>query len=550
MVSDNELICFQRSHNQTSKLGIELKSLRSDEVFTDFTIISEDERLPCHKVLLAANSSMLKAMIKSNMVEAKTNQLHLNSISPPVIRVLLDYMYTGEIAVSEDIFMDLIEAANYLQLLELKQFCLNKVASLLKPENVIAWFKFAGMMDFKDILSQCSDMMCRRFHEVYQSKEFQALTYNEFSSYLGDIKDKSIDPDDVLSATLRWLSYDASTRSEMLEELIRPIPLQKCSVQCLKEEKEKHAALLHKNKDVSMLLFDAVALIASKPNARKKRGGFTNRDLLPVLLGGGNLSTNNQCWYLDSTEAFIDFCEIPDEFCHLKSSICKTPDGFILSGGVGSDICARFITQTKAWKRLANLPAKRHGHASLFIDGTLIIIGGTVNGYVSTTVQFFDVETETWRDGPPLPVVMDCPVQALGCPVVCAFDDDIFLFCCVSLYKLDSSRTSWQLKADPPKGFYFGPQMLRVEDEVVLLGGDGKVHVRYNPTTDTWRRCGTPKLPHSFGAVLHVGSKILLLGGHYQIHVEEYDTESDSWSLFHRKIPKPIGGLTGLLLNL
>ena len=541
------MIPFTRSSSFSSRLGDELMSLGNDDHFTDFTIISGEEKLACHKVLLAANSPVLKAMIKSNMRESKTNELHLDDIPPVVIKVLLEYMYKGEMTVPEKHLADLFEAANFLQLIELKKICLEKIIVNVRPENVIAWFKFAGKMELQDLLSQCSKMMIDSFHEVYKTKDFLALNFTELSSYLGDIKDKkSIDPDDVLSAVLLWASHDSSARSPLLDDLIQNIALQKCSLQCFKEVKEKHADVLNLNTTAYAKLFDSAVKAGMMTNVRKQRGGWKSLSQLPVILGGGmNIcDMNADCWCVDSSGSVSDFCKIPAEFSRLRSSFCKTPEGFILTGGEGSVTNAMYITSKKTWKKLKQLTSKRSCHASIFLHGLLIVMGGRVNGFKSNTVEFYNVEHDTWQYGPFLPIEVEHPIVSS-----CA--DEIFLFDTeqASLYRM-RHRVFWQKKTPPPHGNYTGSKMVSVnENQLCVVGGDNSVHVWYTISTDTWRVAAKPLLEHDHGAVLHINNKLILLGGHFKDDVEEYDMEAKSWSVCGWKIPKPVGRLTGLMLD-
>ena len=548
MAGADDMIRFTRSGNFSSRLGAELLSLREDDQFTDFTIICGEERLACHKVLLAANSPMLKAMIKANMKETKTKEIHLDSIPAPVMKILLQYMCTGEFQVPEKDLMDLIEAVNFLQLLELKQYCQEKVVAIVKPENAIAWFKFASKMNLNDVSTKCSEVMTSEFSEVCKSTEFLALSLTNFSSYLGDIKDKKmIDPDDILSATLLWGSHDPATRGPEMEKLVEMSPLQKCSVQCLTEESEKHADMLDQNPKVFKVLFDNLAAMISTTEFRRQRGGYLSK--LPVILGGGlqRADLNDQFWCLDLPDSISDYCKIPADLCHLRSSFCKTRDGFIVTGGEGSDDCAQYTTTTNTWTRLKNLTSQRYCHASICLDGVLMVFGGRVDDASSDNVELFDMEDEIWEEGPSLPECVEDPILT-SCNGAILFLLDTSS--AQSLFQLKPHRISWQERASPPAGHYFGSQMICLDDDQLVVAGGAAVHARYTPSPDTWICCvATPNLLHMFAALLHVDNRLLLLGGHEQDRVEEYNMEARAWTVCDWKLPKRVGRLTGLVLD-
>ena len=45
-------------------------------------------------------------------------------------------------------------------------------------------------------------------------------------------EEKNIDPDDVLGAVLSWVNHDSENRGTRVEELIKNVQLEKCSMQC------------------------------------------------------------------------------------------------------------------------------------------------------------------------------------------------------------------------------------------------------------------------------------------------------------------------------
>ena len=66
-------------------------------IFSDWTIISEEgQRFPCHRLVLAAKSSIMKAMMTSDMREEKESQSKVH-YSIQVVEAFVDYFYKGEV---------------------------------------------------------------------------------------------------------------------------------------------------------------------------------------------------------------------------------------------------------------------------------------------------------------------------------------------------------------------------------------------------------------------------------------------------------------------
>ena len=76
---------------------IEKMCVEDSKVFSDWTIVSEEgQRFPCHRVILAAKSSTMKAMMTTEMKEEEESQskVHYNI---HVVGGFVDYFYKGEV---------------------------------------------------------------------------------------------------------------------------------------------------------------------------------------------------------------------------------------------------------------------------------------------------------------------------------------------------------------------------------------------------------------------------------------------------------------------
>ena len=92
------VISFTRTEKYSSLVAEELKEMRDARVFSDFKISIKDESIPCHRLVLSIHSAMLKAMLTSDMAEAAKHSVKLDHIDMGVMKVILDYMYAGQVS--------------------------------------------------------------------------------------------------------------------------------------------------------------------------------------------------------------------------------------------------------------------------------------------------------------------------------------------------------------------------------------------------------------------------------------------------------------------
>ena len=166
------MLSLSRTERYCTKLADEIMSLRSEKCLVDFKIHVKDDEFSCAEFIMAAHSPMLRAMLTSNMAEVAKQEIRLDHIHKDIIQIILDYMYCEDVSFHEDHLMDLIAAADYLQMTELKQMGLDEVPAILDHGNVIAWWKEAIKMNYDNIKEQCEEMMAANFQQISQQIDF------------------------------------------------------------------------------------------------------------------------------------------------------------------------------------------------------------------------------------------------------------------------------------------------------------------------------------------------------------------------------------------
>ena len=112
--------------------------MRQKRYFSDFSIMINDECIPCHKLILSAHSPVIKDMLLSEMSEVAKQHITLNHMDIDIMNIILDYMYVGQVSFHQDQLQELIKACEYFQMASVKELCLAHVPDNLKPDNAIS----------------------------------------------------------------------------------------------------------------------------------------------------------------------------------------------------------------------------------------------------------------------------------------------------------------------------------------------------------------------------------------------------------------------------
>ena len=285
------MLSFSRTATYCTKLADEVMKLRGEKALMDFKVLLKDGEFPCAKFIMAAHSPMLRAMLSSNMAEVAKQEIRLNHIRKDIIQIILDYMYCEDMSFHKDDLMELIAAADYLQMTDLKEMCLGEVPCILEPGNVISWWKEAAKMNYSTIKNQSEEMIAANFKQISRQIGFLNLDMNEMDYCMSNICCDTVNSDDILDAVMRWTSHEEEL-VQNLEGLLQKVKLNTCSAEGMKNAMETYESLLDKTSVVCKLLMKTVADIAVEISKKMT-------DTVIIVGGQEGETVSDVCWKVD-----------------------------------------------------------------------------------------------------------------------------------------------------------------------------------------------------------------------------------------------------------
>ena len=129
------------------------KEYFTTKTFSDFTIkCSDGEKIPAHKFILAAFSSVMKTMINSNMIESESNTVNITDIDEETMTEILRFIYTREVNNIKELAVKLLYGAEKYELERLKKLCAASMIENLSVENALDYFILADQYDLQGLL--------------------------------------------------------------------------------------------------------------------------------------------------------------------------------------------------------------------------------------------------------------------------------------------------------------------------------------------------------------------------------------------------------------
>uniref|UniRef100_A0A1A9WK51 BTB domain-containing protein n=1 Tax=Glossina brevipalpis TaxID=37001 RepID=A0A1A9WK51_9MUSC len=186
VIPSTRLSTKSRSVELTRLFSAQMAQLFLNQDFSDVTFIAENQRLPAHRVMLAARSEYFRALLYGGLSESNQKDIHLN-VPVEGFKSLLKYIYSGHLSLSqmdEANILDTLCVANQYCLSELEFAISQYLAHNLVLSNVCAVLDAACLYSLKKLMKLCLIFMDRNATYILQHETFKNLSTESLKEIL------------------------------------------------------------------------------------------------------------------------------------------------------------------------------------------------------------------------------------------------------------------------------------------------------------------------------------------------------------------------------
>uniref|UniRef100_A0A8B9M4C9 Kelch repeat and BTB domain containing 12 n=1 Tax=Accipiter nisus TaxID=211598 RepID=A0A8B9M4C9_9AVES len=492
----------KRKQHHSLTLLEQVKRMKESTEIIDVVLVAEGEKFPCHKVVLAAFSPYFKAMFTCGLAECTQREVVLYDISAESVSVILDYMYSADLHLTNQNVQTVALAAYFMQMEDVFSICQKYMMDHMDASNCVGIYYFANHIGAEDLSDQARKYLYQHFAEVSLQEEILEI---EFQQLLSLIKSDDLNisrEESILDLVIRWVKHSRKSRVEHLIELLKQVRLVLVSPSFLVEARKRNTMILC-NSECNDMFEEALKTIklSSHPSL-SLRYGMETTDLL-LCIGNNSLGIRSR----HGSYADASFCYAPatqktyfissPKYGEGLGSVCTgvvTENNDIIVAGEASAVkMSRQKTRNieiyryhqrgnQFWHSLCTTQL-RELYALGTIHNDLYVIGGQMkvkNQYLVTNcVEKYSMEQGTWRSTAPLPV-------PLACHVVVTVKNKLYVL------------GGWT------------PQMDLPDDEPDRLSNRT---FRYDPGQDKWTEGAPMKYSKYRFSTAVVNSEIYVLGG-------------------------------------
>ncbi|TNN32882.1 Kelch-like protein 40b [Liparis tanakae] len=217
-----------------------LSDLLENDKLVDCVLKIKDKEFPCHRLVLCACSAYFRSIFLSDLEESKKREIVLEDVEPGVMGLILKYLYTSKINVTEQNVQDIFAVANVYQIPSIFTVCVSFLQKRLSLSNCLAIFRLGLMLDCPRLAVSARNYACERFQLVSRDEEFFQLLPGELAAILANDSLNVETEEAVFEALMNWMSRDTESREKDLSGLLDCVRLRLVNEDYLTDKVEKH----------------------------------------------------------------------------------------------------------------------------------------------------------------------------------------------------------------------------------------------------------------------------------------------------------------------
>ncbi|XP_047341014.1 BTB/POZ domain-containing protein At4g08455 isoform X2 [Impatiens glandulifera] len=187
------------SSSDSSSSSTHLYPERSSFCFTDVVLVAASEVYPipiyAHKAVLVSRSPVFRAMLKNEMAESLSGTIKISDVSHNVLEVFVNYLYTANAELDEQMACDLLIMAEKYEVKHMKDSCENFILSRLNWDNSLSSLVFAHQHNAKGLFDAALLVIVDNIDKLNKKDEYMELVEKEpmlvveiFEAYLSNQK--------------------------------------------------------------------------------------------------------------------------------------------------------------------------------------------------------------------------------------------------------------------------------------------------------------------------------------------------------------------------
>ncbi|KAE8594923.1 hypothetical protein XENTR_v10015382 [Xenopus tropicalis] len=468
-------------------------------------------------------------------------------LSPEMLRLILDFAYTGAVGVTADNAEELFVAADQFSVMGVARACVAFMGSQLCPQNCLGMWRFSAYYPCPELRQRAHSFLLRHFQQVgAESPEFRTAAPQELAEIIGSDQLNVQQEEALFQLIVQWIKMEPETRRDAISNLLPKVRLALMNTDYLLNTVQDHEYVAHSEPCQSLVthaLRLRYGLDMNGPSAFDFHNPLT-RPRLPynILFAIGGWSGRSP------TSAIEVYDERADRWAELEGHSPRAYHGavflgnfiYVLGGFDSADYfntVRRFSLAQRRWEEVSPMHTRRCYLSVAVLHGYIYAMGG-FDGYVRlNTAERYQPHTNQWS----LISTMheqrsDASATVLhGKVYICGGFNGNECLPTAEVYSPDTNQ--WSLIA-PMGSRRSGVGVVTFLEQIFAVGGfDGTERLNsaecYAPNTNTWSQAPPMFNTRSNFGIEVLAKRLFVLGGFNgattTCNAEYLDGDANEW---------------------
>ena len=363
---------------------------RNQGRFNDVTIQSNDISISANRMVLSCYCSFFDEMFGSETNnQVNDSVVDIPDVDGKSLKLLIQYIYTGQICIDSDNVFNILPAAYHLELDEVKEFCFELLENCITPDNCITILKTAKQYKNFTLRDKVYRHISDNYEMLTKTPAFLDLENEELFFIIYHLKTKFyVNDEELCRSLLSWTKQDEETRKrhfqERLFKFVKVDQLSYCLIRDLLNE-----SLICNVSEYFDSLNCRMELLKSKGTKILSCGGYNTETSVKTVF---SLNEETNLVYPD--------LPIPLDL----SRTLKVKKFIYCLGGRTTDL---FISNKvfrlnlsevgMKWTEMAEMNNERSSHGAAVFNNTLVVCGGYDGKNRLSSSEAYDAELNKWK---------------------------------------------------------------------------------------------------------------------------------------------------------
>lgn len=348
-------------------------------------------------------------MSRSGMQETRQLEIKLNDISSNGLKLILDFIYSGDLKFNLENLNDLLSVITHLQVRDAFKLCEEYLYEILTIDNCIDLFNLVDLFSLENVKTYIFNYVLKNFHKLNDQSQMK-FTYEQLIEILKSNKLKLYPEIKIFNLVCKWLNANLTERFRYAASLYQLIRYQTMRAEEFIDHVSKNELILKLNStnpQVQRLLVETYEYFAL-PNRQ-----YSSSSLYSQMRGQPLLVCVNESMYiLNKNEDLWQYLCFSNATCKTLSQKFVVVNNYLYACGGYNELnrettekCYRFDPRVARWHPIEPMLNKRQFFTLTSNSKYIVAIGGVYgakgNFYATFpckySVEIYSIESNYWK---------------------------------------------------------------------------------------------------------------------------------------------------------